>query len=29
MEVMEWLIEMDNGDVAHLKDMLVRRLGDE
>lgn len=29
MEVLEWLIEMDNGDVAHLKDMLVRLLGDE
>ena len=23
MEVLEWLVELDNGSMAHLKDMLV------
>lgn len=29
MEVLEWLVELDNGSMTHLKDMLIRLLGEE
>lgn len=29
MEVLEWLVELDNGSMTHLKDMMIRLLGEE